>query len=251
LQNLILHISLPTGLRLTNGQVLAEPVTFDVISQLNPYYATVDEVRLAGGPMLRDLRDLTIACQIYHCSQEADLITPFHRINLRSAEGWRFAGARGHWTHDTAAKELLLNIGELTGRPGGHVLANFSVTRQPERNEDVGLGARLKDLKDSIEEWEVTIRSGGRTMPGGRPMARFGAKGVMDWSERTPARTWFGNGMGANATSMDPGSPTGGRGKPVKFFASPLVSPSFSSLRMGVYQPGYPLAMYYPYPMGQ
>ena len=75
--------------------------------------------------------------------------------------------------------------------------------------------------------------------------------GVLDWAERTPARTWFANGMGANASSMDPGSPTGGRGKPIKFFASPTCSPPMSSMRIGVYQPGFPVSQFYPYAMGQ
>jgi len=97
----------------------------------------------------------------------------------------------------------------------------------------------------------VVLRSGGRVMPGGRPDFHFAAKGVLDWAERTPARTWFANGMGANASSMDPGSPTGGRGKPIKFFASPTCSPPMSSMRIGVYQPGFPVSQFYPYAMGQ
>ena len=54
-----------------------------------------------------------------------------------------------------------------------------------------------------------------------------------------------------NASSMDPGSPTGGRGKPIKFFASPTCSPPMSSMRIGVYQPGFPVSQFYPYAMGQ
>jgi hypothetical protein len=50
---------------------------------------------------------------------------------------------------------------------------------------------------------------------------------------------------------MDPGSPTGGRGKPIKFFASPTCSPPMSSMRIGVYQPGFPVSQFYPYAMGQ
>jgi hypothetical protein len=246
--NLILHITLPKGLRAVSGATLLQPVTFDVISKLDPYYATVEDVRLAGGPLLSRLQDLTIACQVYRCSQQTNLITPVHRINPHSWEGQRFMGARASYVHDSAAKALLLNVAELLGRPGGHVLANFSVTRQPERESDASVSGKVRDLKESIKQWEVTIRSGGRTLPGGRPMTRFAAKGVMDWSERTPARTW-GNGYGANATSADPGSPTGGRGKPISMFVSPMSSSSFSAMRVGVYQSGYPLAVGYPLSM--
>lgn len=243
--NLVLHITLTKGFALTNGAVLQQPVTFDVVSRLNPYYASVDEVRLSGGPLLRKLSDLTIACAIYHASQESDMISPYHHIALNTHQGHRFAGARNHYTHDAAARNLLLSMGELAGRSGGHVLANFSVTRQPEKG-DSGVSARLQDLKESMKLYEVTLRSGGRTMPGGHAMARMAAKGVMDWTEMTPGRTWFGNGMGTNATSMDIGSATGGRGKPVKYFASPMTSPSFNTMRNGLYQSGIQLTLGFP-----
>ena len=161
----------------------------------------------------------------------------------------RFVGSRNQWTTATAARDLLLGLETLLS-PGSHVLANFSVTRNRALQEE-GLSARLKELNDSVKYYEVTIKSGGATTPGGHVKAAMAAKGINDWSEKSPARTWFGNGMGANATSVDPGSPTGGRGKPVKFFASPLYSPPFTSLRIGVYQAGYPLAIVYPYPVGQ
>ncbi len=63
MQNLVLHIALPTGLKLADGRTLMRDITFDVISQLSPYYASVDQVKLEGGPALAKLSDITIACQ--------------------------------------------------------------------------------------------------------------------------------------------------------------------------------------------
>lgn len=240
--NLVFHIAIPRGLKLKNGAKLYKDVTFDFISAITPYYSTIDMVRLAGGPALSKLSDITLACQVFQSSQEADLITPTH-VPTAGPHYARFVGSRMQYVTALAARDLCLNITNLLGG-AAHVLANFSVERKAD------LTKRLDELNDSIKYYEVVIRSGGRTMPGGRAEFRMAAKGVLDWTERTPSRGWMATGMGANATSMDPGSSTGGRGKPVKFFASPVLSPPMSSMRIGVYQAGYPIAQMYPYPMG-
>jgi hypothetical protein len=237
MQNLIFHISLPKGLKLVNGSVLMKDVTFDFISQITPYYSTIDMVRLAAGPTLRKLSDITIACQIFQSSQEANLVSPLHLPQL--GERWvRYIGSRMQYTTALAARDLTLNVTDLLGA-NAHVLANFSVDRKADNTK------RLAEFNDSIKFYEPTLRSGGRVMPGGRPGFEMAAKGVLDWTERTPGRTWFGNGMGANSTSFDMGSSTGGRGKPVKFFSSPMFSPPMSSMRIGMCQSGFPISPLY------
>ena len=232
--NLVFHIAIPRGLKLKNGATLMKDVTFDLISQLTPFYSSVDLVRLGGGPAIAKLSDITLACQIFQSSLKADLISPNHHPWF-GPQYKRFLGARMQWTTAVATRDLMLNIVSLLG-PSAHVLANFSADRKTDLKQP------LSQIAGDIKSYEVAVRSGGRTVPGGRPTFHFAAKGVMDWGERTPGRSWSGNGMGANATSIDPGSATGGRGKPVKFFASPICSPPFSAMRSGIYQPGYPLA---------
>ncbi len=48
---------------------------------------------------------------------------------------------------------------------------------------------------------------------------------------RRPGRTWVVTGMGANAESCEMFSPTGGRGKTMKFFRNPVVSCRYMDLR--------------------
>ena len=127
--NLILHITLPAGIRLTNNMVVQEPVTFDILSACSPFYASVDQVKLAGGPLLRKLQDITIACAIYERSKESDLLL-IHKPNGTGDDTLRFIGAQNQWVQAKAARELLLNVSSLAGGPGTHVLANFSVSRQ-------------------------------------------------------------------------------------------------------------------------
>ena len=93
MQNLIFHISLPKGIKLMNGATLMKDVTFDFISQITPYYSTIDMVRLAAGPTLKKLSDITIACQIYRSSNEADLITAA-RVPLSGLQHTRLIGSR-------------------------------------------------------------------------------------------------------------------------------------------------------------
>lgn len=246
--NMVFHITLPEGLTLVSGAYLGAPATFDVVSALAPYYASVDQVRLQGGMYIRKLSDLTLASAIYDASRQVDLLyPPGVAMNFTtSPNAFRFLGSRNQYVQALVAKNMIESVLGFVGVPASHILANLSITRQ-RANEKEGVGQKITSLEGTLELYEPTIRSGGNVVPGGYAKAQFAAKGVFDWTERTPARTWQTTGMGANATSQDFGSPTGGRGKPVKFFASPFYSPPIINLRSGIYQGAYPLTTLYPY----
>lgn len=248
--NLVLHVTIPSGLGLTDGEVLQQPVTFDIISAAHPFYASVDQVRLRGGPLMRKAQDITIASQVYNASQEVDLLNmhppTFLSGTTASDTARNFFGSRNQWVQAKAATTLLSSLSILQGGPQEHVLANFSFSRQ-KGFESEGMPKKLADLDKDLKLYEIAIRSGGRIAPGGHVRARMAAKGVLDWEERTPARTWVVTGMGANTQTVDTGGLTGGRGKPVKFFASPLFMGPMSGFRFGVYQSSSPLSTQYPY----
>jgi hypothetical protein len=246
--NLIVHITLPKGIKLlVTGAVLQADVTFDVCSGLTPYYASIDQVRLDGGMYIRKLADLTVASSIYSTSREADMLCSHPPTDTTSEQYMRYAGARNQWVTLCAARDLILNVIGLQGAPGTHVLANFSVTRQ-RGLEGESIGEKVAQLRRDIALYDPTLRSCGLSAPGGRPRPGMAAKGVLDWSEKTPGRTWANTGLGANAKSADFGSPTGGRGKPMGFFASTFYSPPLVSLRSGIYQGAYPLIITNPWP---
>lgn len=99
-----------------------------------------------------------------------------------------------------------MNLSGLVGYTGGHVLGNFSVTKQ--RGEPgTGFSAKLKDLQDGIADYKVVVESGGRVIPGGHQQFMMAAKGLWD-DEVAPGRTWVVTGMGANAESCEMGTPT-------------------------------------------
>jgi hypothetical protein len=100
------------------------------------------------------------------------------------------------------------------GYTGGHVLGNFSVTKQ-RGEQGTGISAKLKDLKQGMDDYKVVLESGGKVIPGGHQQFGFAAKGLFD-DERAPGRTWVVTGMGANTESAEVWSRTGGRGKTMK-----------------------------------
>ena len=239
--NLVLHICLPRGLALENGATLMENATVDIVSTLTPFYAGVGQVKLGGGYFLRNTSDLTTACEIYNISQEADLITPYYLgLPPNDPEQIRWTNSRTQWVIAKAARNLILNIIGLVGTPGSHVLANFSVTRQ-KGGEGESVQTKLAQLQKDIDIYAVSLVSRARTLPGGHPSPGFGAKGVRDWTEKSPSRGWSTTGIGANAKGPDYGSVTGGRGKPTSYFNRVWCSPPIINWRSGIYQGMYPL----------
>lgn len=239
LLNLILHITLPQGLKTTDGATLMSPITYDVVSSLSPFYASVDQVKLTGGWALRKLSDITIASQIYMASKAVDMMNYYNPKPNAFPAYPMFVNARNQWVIAKASNELILSLGALLG-PGSHVLANFSVSTTRNFNTE-GVSGKLADLSAMMKLYDPTIRSGGRVEPGGHSRPKMGAKGVMDWTERTPGRTWARNSVGANSETFDYGSASGGRGKPVSFFSHSIYSPSLTAYRVGNYQSGYNL----------
>jgi hypothetical protein len=228
--NTVVTVQLPEGFALTSGAKLREPMQFQVISGLSPYYSTVDLVRLNGGIYLRKVTDITIASMIYYNSKQADALTwslpmippsyapftDFQEVHFRN-----FLMARVNWVTFQSAQQLILNMFDLNAVRGSKTLANFSVSRQDFSN-DSGVPGKLKDLKQQVNDWELALKSGGNIGHKGHVKPRMAAKGLYDDSDNTPGRTWLNSGPGANTYSMTGVSSAGGRSKTVKFY-SPVV----------------------------
>ena len=109
MQNVVFHITIPAGLKLVAGNRLMKEITFDFISRLDPYYSSVDYVKLTAGPSISKLSETTIASQIYKSSKQAKLIVPFH-IPWEGPQHERLVEARTQYTTLLASRDLLLNI---------------------------------------------------------------------------------------------------------------------------------------------
>jgi hypothetical protein len=239
LNNLILHITLPKGIKTTDGAVLMSDITYDVASALTPFYASIEQVKLTGGVPLRKISDMTLASQIYMASKSADMMNYHPPKPSTHPEYLLFLNARNQWVMARAALDLMLSLGNLLN-PASHVLANFSVTTS-KADPGEGVAGKIAGLTSTLKLYDPSVRSGGRTAPGGHARPQMAAKGVMDWQERSPGRTWARNSVGANTESADYGSPVGGRGKPVSYFAHSIYSPSICNFRLGAWQSSYNL----------
>ena len=124
---------------------------------------------------------------------------------------------------------MLVNLSGLVGYTGGYVLGNFSVNKN-KGETGTGVKAKIDDLKKGMADYQVVLESGGKVIPGGHSAYEFAAKGLWD-SEHAPGRTWLVNGMGANVRTMEVPSPTGGRGKTMKVYMTPITP---SELRRAV-----------------
>lgn len=227
MQNAILTVTLPKGLRLKNGATLYRDVSFDFVSEITPYYTSVDIVRLVGGPFLGKIPDLTIASMIFNMSQQADSHTyvapPTPMTKDPSDPGYRrfqlFQDARSNWVSNMVAADLIGNVADLAGARGSKTLANFSVERLTGINGE-GIPQRVQDLNKEAEKWRIVLNSGGDVGFGGHVKGSWGAKGLYD-ADYPAGRTWVVTGMGANSKSV-PGF--GSAGKPVKYASGPFLA---------------------------
>jgi hypothetical protein len=150
-----------------------------------------------------------------------------------------FYSARNNWVINAAAYNMLVNLSGLFGYTGGHVLGNFSVTKQ-KGEAGTGVSANIKDPVDGMKLYQVVLEFGGKVNPGGYTPYAMAAKQVMD-NEVAPGRAWAVNGMGANVRTMEFPSAGGGRGKPMKMYLTPIISFGYGLMR------GYSQANHQPY----
>lgn len=249
MQNLVAQILLPKGLALKNGAFLDDDTVFEVISQLSPYYASVEQVRLEGGQYLSKLSDITLGTMIYQMSKRADQLSPPELMTPRGIrQGDIVHRSRNIWVIAKSCQELLDNVAGLLGNAAQHVLANLSVSRS-RGNHTADMTVKFEELKNTIKEHEITMRSWGRVMPGGHAKGGFAAKQMTEL-EKITSRTWMVTGMGANSSSAEMSMGTEGRGKAVRMYANPLINiqrgrQSFGWSRYGYSWTGYVLPLMY------
>jgi hypothetical protein len=239
MDNLVVRINLPKGLRLADGRTLAEDYTVEVVGTITPFYASVQQVRLAGGIYLNKVSDITNAAMIYDQSKNADsfsytLTAPPQIPYDPNSLAWRTynlkLNARQNWVVWMSALQLILNVYELSGARGSHTLANFSVQRQSIMRDE-GMPKKVADLQKQADDWLIVLKSGGHIGPGGHVKPGYAATGAYDPSDAPAGRLWVTTGMGANERAV-PGF--GSAGKPFRYASPPVVS-----WRKGRYEGAY------------
>lgn len=239
MDNLIVRIVLPQGLALKNNQYLIEDTTFEIVGHITPWYCSVDQVKLEGGPYIRGLSDITISAMIYQHGRTCDAITTFAPqppqpsgtafATLGQETYQRFLLARQRYVQLKATKDLMLNLWDVNVTRGSKTLGNFSVS-QVSQTKDEEVPKKLTTLEKDIKDWEIVVRSAGKITVGGRVLPTAAAKGLYD-VDYPAGRMWMTTGMGANRKSI---AGYGSNGKPVKFGSNPIIQ-----WRVGRYTGGY------------
>ena len=138
MENLIVRIVLPKGLAVDGGAALNEDVTFEVVGSINPWYVSIDQVKLESGSYIRGISDITIAARIYDAGREADTLTyarpPVPPSGASPGDSsfdryQRFLIARQRYVAKKVALDLILNVWDVNSSRGVKTLGNFSVTR--------------------------------------------------------------------------------------------------------------------------
>jgi len=233
--NIIINIVLPPNLLLMDGSILDQEVSFMLTDQIDPWYASVDEVKLEGGIYLTKLPEITMASQIWNASKFCDALTcheptlppqltPYDPGHLGAHKYFLFNTARNRFVSVRAALASIYNVFDLAGVRGSKTLGNFSVTRMSFARDE-SLPKKIRAMEDELSKWKIVIQSGGEIGYGGHAKAVFAAKGKYDPSDIPAGRQWWVTGMGANHKTM-PGF--GSAGKPYKY-----GTPSFINYRVG------------------
>jgi hypothetical protein len=234
--NLIIRICLPKGMATVGAATLKDDTTFEVVSTIDPWYCSIDQVRLESGSFIRSSSDITVAASIYTMGREAD--TMIYKQPIIPSAGatptditvqryQRFLIARQRYVVLGTAYRLVMNFWDINSSHGSKSLGNFAVHRE----SDSEVPKKLADLKEGFEGWKLSLQSGGAIGYQGRVSAVTASKGLFGDNDAPAGRTWMVTGMGANHKSI---AGYGSNGKPVKF-----GSPSIIQWRFGRYMGGY------------
>ena len=237
--NLIIRISLPKGMATVGAAALKDDTTFEVVSTIDPWYCSIDQVRLEGGSYIRNSSDITVAAMIYTAGRE--ISTQIYKqpcvpspgaspTDLSVQRYQRFLIARQRMTTLKASMRLIVNLWDVNSSRGTKTLGNFSVSRVSQ-TKDEEVPKKLTELKEEIASWKLAVQSGGEIGFDGRIAWTTAAKGLFGDNDAPAGRGWMVTGMGANHKSV---AGFGSNGKPVKF-----GSPSIIQWRFGRYMGGY------------
>lgn len=202
--NVAIRVILPAGFRLADGRTLREPVHLVVISRLEPYYASVDMVRLLSGGWLEPLPDdIPVATAIWMKSIEADTLTyqkpeePAAGVSGLVRDRWeRFLFGRSQYVAHAAAFDLVTRMLDIAAGRGSKRIGNLEIS-QPRGIDSPGQ-QMLDLLRREAEEWKIVVQSGGRIGKGGRVRYSHAVRALEQTAE--PGRMWLVTGMGANRT---------------------------------------------------
>jgi len=176
---------------------LKEDMFLSFLTELSPFYASPDLVRLEVGTWIDYIPDTTLALMLHWSSQEADFIQKPTYCNSKDLE---YARAK-FVTFDTALRALLLPGGASSsgfGVPDGtsKVLGDLSIHRKNVGNTvavtSSGIDVdTLNYIRSQRAEWWRVVNAGACIVPGQGLGMESGVKGLNDPNRRNAGRQWL------------------------------------------------------------
>lgn len=195
LENEFIIVELDKSIASYTGLELEETIQLGFITRLNPFYASVDLVRMEVGPWIDFIPDTTLALMIHWASKEADFTVCKAPNN---SERLRFALAK-FVIYDTALKTLFLpggsNYQPTAGSGATKWLGDLRIT--------AGAGSQLAKTASGIDmetlnymrgernEWFRVINAGGNITYGQSYGYSTPVKGEFNPDRRFVGRLWL------------------------------------------------------------
>lgn len=176
-ENTLVVVLLDPSIADIYGNTLGEEYQLSFSTKYNPYYSSVDLIRLEVGKWLDAVPDDTISLFIHWASIEADNITG---AKVRNKSMYEMARTK-FVIYDVALRVLMLpvSLGGKTKRLGDLMIQNDSSFK------DI-----IPELKKEREEWFRVTNAGGTIVPGQGLDPTFAVKGLRDPDRGLIGRGW-------------------------------------------------------------
>lgn len=176
-ENTLIVVLLDPSIADIYGNTLGEEYQLSFSTKYNPYYCSVDLIRLEVGKWLEAVPDDTISLFIHWASIEADNITG---ARVRNRKMYEMARTK-FVIYDVALRVLMLpvSLGGKTKRLGDLMIQNDSSFK------DI-----IPELKKEREEWFRVTNAGGNIVPGQGLDPTFAVKGLRDPDRGLIGRNW-------------------------------------------------------------
>jgi hypothetical protein len=182
--NSLILIKLDKSIASIDAETLGEDALFSFSTEYNPFYCSVEMMRIELGTWLGNVPDETIALAIHWSSLEADNITGVRP----TSERYLFARTR-FVMYDAAVKLISMPMGFDTPGSGkqkqlGDLLIQDSGTL------DFNLKDLIQELKAERDDWWRVVNAGGCIVPGQGLGPTSASKGDRRADKNQKSREW-------------------------------------------------------------